>query len=74
MKQWQIGYRLLPCNPYGSPYTDLPEFDAPQSVAFSMQSVLQRDFPSAEWRLVECRNTNIVLEMDRLFYSYRESQ
>lgn len=54
VRTWQLGYRLTGIGGYSQPYVDLPPFDTSETYARHMLQTLQRDFPMAEWRLVEC--------------------
>jgi hypothetical protein len=65
---YQIGYRVKGIGGYTEPYTDLPMHRADSYAdaqgfvcaayaeleAHNLLSVLKRDFPHAEWRVLEC--------------------
>jgi hypothetical protein len=49
---FQLGYRFVKGS-YTAPYRDLPEFSATEHDAYELHRQMEKDFPSAEWRLLK---------------------
>jgi len=61
IREYEIGYRfpkgIRGCD-YETPYKCVGTLETSQVDAYSVLDTLQRDFPNAEWRLLEVRNGN----------------